>query len=149
MLATLILGYTVVGATNSLSESATVYNYFSEGAHESLMLAQEIHEAALLLPWEVEAGAAATFGPDVVTIWDLHEAEFSPPRSADYAVVVSHQAWTQKAEIDYVDLGDPTVVVDPDVFAGEVQVRLRVTILEGQAEVDAFDWWMTEPEGIE
>jgi len=84
MLATLILGYTVVGATNSLSKSASVYHYFNEGAHESLMLAQEIHEAARLLPWGTAAGAPATFGPDVVTIWDLHDKTFSPPRSADY-----------------------------------------------------------------
>ncbi|MFT7462782.1 MAG: hypothetical protein ACI9EF_001124 [Pseudohongiellaceae bacterium] len=144
MIATLILGLTIVGSTNSLTESATVYNYFAEGAHEALMLAQEVHEAALLLPWDADPGAPATFGPDVVTFWDLHEEEFSPPRSADYAVVSSHYSWTQGVEIDYVDLANPTVLVDPDVFVGEVQVRLRVIISQGEVEVDSFEWWMTE-----
>jgi len=146
MIATLILGLTIVGSTTSLTTSATVYNYFAEGAHEALMLAQEIHEAAILLPWESDPGDPAVYGPDVVTFWDLHDEEFNPPRSAAYAVVSSHVNWTQEVEIDFVDLDNPTVVVDPDVFIGEMQVRLRVTVLQGQVEVDAFEWWMTEPE---
>lgn len=146
MIATMILGLTVVGSTNSLTESAMVYNYFSEGAHEALMLAQEIHEAALLLPWEADVSAPATFGPDVVTFFDLHGETFAPPRSASYVVVASHLGWSQEVEIDYVDMANPTTVVDPVTFVGATQVRLRVTVLQGTTEVDAVEWWMTEPE---
>ena len=146
MIATMILGLAIVGSTTSLTQSATVYNYFAEGAHEALMLAQEIHEAAILLPWDSDPGDPAAFGPDVVNFWDLHDEEFSPPRSAAYAIVSSHTNWGQEVEIDFVDLHNPTVVVDPDLFTGPVQVRLRVTVFQGQVEVDSFDWWMTEPE---
>lgn len=156
MLATLILGTTVVGATSSLQQSATVYHYFADGPHEALMLAQEIHEAAMVLPWE-DDDSAEGFGPNIETFWDLEERTFDPPRSANYEVVSSHLQWRQKSEIDFVDLENPTVVVDPDEFAGETIVRLTVTVDKGigvfndegneaHKQMGEFTWWMTEPE---
>lgn len=148
MLATLIIGTTVVGASSSLSQTATVYHYFTDGPHEALMLAQEIHEAAVALPWSAEPGAPATFGEHVVTLWDLDEEDYKPPRSANYDVVASHGNWKQVVVVEHVDMENPTVVVDPDAFEGQTLVRLKVTILNGSVEVDSFDWWMTEPEDV-
>lgn len=160
MLATLILGTTVVGATSSLQQSATVYHYFADGPHEALMLAQEIHEAAELLPWEADWDADPEFGPSITTLWDLDQASFSPPRSANYEIVSSHLHWKQIAEIEHVDMEAPTVVVDPDEFEGETLVRLTVTIEKGLNAFDdetgeqitkdmgEFIWWMTEPEEL-
>ena len=145
MLATLIVGTTIVASISSLSESAEVYHFFSEGPHEALMLAQEVHEAAILLPWEAEAGAEANYGPDVVTLDDLHDAEFSPPRSADYEVISSHLSWKQRVNVLTVSMDDPTLVVDPETFEGEILTKLEVTILNGNTEVGVFPWWMTNP----
>jgi len=145
MLATLIVGTTVVASTASLSESAEVYQFFAEGPHEALMLAQEIHEAAIMLPWEAEAGAPATFGDDVVTIWDLDAAEFKPPLSAEAVTIVSHPTWTQRVTVRTVDLENPTVEVDPDTFEGDTLTELKVTILNGPTEVGVYPWWLSEP----
>jgi len=58
-----------------MHSSAAMYHYFADGKHESLMLAQEIHEAALLLPWQ--AGAEAKFGEDVYDLYDLDGKSYS------------------------------------------------------------------------
>ncbi len=145
MLATLIVGTTIVASISSMSESAEVYHFFSDGPHEALMLAQEIHEAALLLPWEAPAGADANFGPDVVTLWDLDEEEFDPPRSAEYEVILSHVSWEQHVEVRVVDADDPTVEVDPDTFEGETLTELAVTVFKGSGEAGTFKWWISEP----
>jgi len=145
ILATLIVGTTLVATTSSMSESAEVYSYFADGPHEALMLAQEIHEAAELLPWEAEVGAPANYGPDVVTFWDLDGALFDPPRSANYELVASHLNWSQDVEISFVDLENPSEEVDPDTFEGEVLVRLEVTVLRLDKAMDTFEWWMTDP----
>lgn len=145
MLATLVVGTTLVATASSMSQSATVYAFFTDGPHEALMLAQEIHEASGLLPWEADVGAPATFGDDVTTLWDLDDQEYNPPRSAQYETVSSHPKWTQLAEVDFVSLDDPSQVVDPDVFGGETLVRLTVTISRLEEEMGSFEWWMTEP----
>jgi len=145
MLATLIVGTTIVASISSMSESAEVYHYFSDGPHEALMLAQEIHEAAVLLPWEADPGDPAVFGPDVVTVWDLDEAEFDPPRSAEYEVILSHIAWEQHVEVRVVDMADPTVEVDPDTFEGDTLTELAVTVYQGPNVAGTFKWWITEP----
>jgi hypothetical protein len=147
MLATLIIGTTVVGASSSLSQTASVYHFFTDGPHEALMLAQEIHEAAVALPWEDNADPL--FGPEVATLWDLDETEYKPPRSASYEVVTSHPLWTQEVCVEHVDLDDPNVVVDPDEFGGDTLVRLKVVISQGELEIETFKWWMTEPEDVE
>ena len=144
MLATLIIGSTVVAASSSLSQTASVYHFFTDGPHEALMLAQEIHEVAVTLPWE--AGATPAFGSDVHSIWDLDGQEYHPPRSASFDVVVSHPLWKQEVAVDFVDLDNPNTVVDPDAFGGETLVRLEVTVFHGDVEVDTFHWWMSEPE---
>jgi hypothetical protein len=146
MLATLIIGTTVVGASSSLSQTASVYHFFTDGPHEALMLAQEIHEAAVSLPWE--GSTEAVFGEDVAVLWDLDEQEYKPPRSASYDLIVSHSLWTQEVTLDFVDLDDPNTVVDPESFGGETLVRLKVAVSLGGNEVDAFHWWMTEPEDV-
>lgn len=160
MLASLIIGTTLVATTSSMTESAEVYHFFSDGPHEALMLAQEIHEAAVLLPWEPDDGSG-NFGPDVETIWDLHEQSYHPPRSAKHEKVKSHVTWRQEVEVRHVDMDNPSVVVDPDTFEGDTLVELRVKVeeLDGQyqdpAEDDPapgvvtdfgwFSWWMSEP----
>ena len=145
MLATLIVGTTVVASISSLSQSAEVYHYFAEGPHEALMLAQEIHEAAILLPWEADPGTPAAFGTEIVTIWDLDEEEYNPPRSAEYEVITSHSAWTQEIGIRTVDLENPSVEVDPEDFEGQILLELQVTVLNGNQEVGVFPWWITAP----
>jgi hypothetical protein len=159
MLASMIIGTTLVATTSSMTESAEVYHFFSDGPHEALMLAQEIHEAAVLLPWE-EAGDSS-FGDDVDTIWDFHETTFHPPRSAEYEKVKSHVTWRQQVEVRHVDMDDPTVVVDPDEFEGDTLVELRVHVVELDGVYETWDeedpepgvatdfgwftWWMSEP----
>jgi hypothetical protein len=145
MLATLIVSTTIVASTTSLAESAEVYHFFADGPHEALMLAQEVHEAAEMLPWDAEVGTPGNFGPDVVTLWDLDGTEFSPPRSADYDVVVSHNSWTQSVSIHVVDLHDPSVHVDPDTFEGDTLAELHVRIYQGELLVDEFRWWLGDP----
>ena len=160
MVASLVIGTTVVASTSSMSESAQVYHFFSDGPHEALMLAQEIHEAALLLPWEPDAGAEG-FGPDVDTLWDLHELALHPPRSAEFEKVKSHVTWRQEVEVRHVDMENPTVAVDPDTFEGDTLIELRVHVEEldglyiGNDESGPtpgivtdfgwFSWWMSEP----
>lgn len=146
MLATLIIATTVVAATSSYSESAEVYHFFADGPHEALMLAQEIHEGAMLLPWVETADMEPQFGPDVYTLWDLDEMEFHPPRSAEYEEVVSHKTWTQSVEVRHVSLEDPSTVVDPLTYEGDTLVELVVSIKNGQQDYGQFSWWMTEPE---
>lgn len=145
MLAVLIISTTVVASTSSMRASAEVYHYFSDGKHEALMLAQEIHEAAKLLPWDAEGVEEPGFGTDVYDLWDLDGKEYSPPRSAEYDLVVSHIGWTQEVEVRVVDMDDPEVEVDPATFDGETLVELRVSVLNGSQVVDEVGWWMSEP----
>lgn len=146
MLATAIISSTIVAAGSSLNQSASVYHYFSDGPHEALMLAQEIHEAAVLMPWDSDAGDPPVFGTDVVDIWDLDDQSFHPPRSAEYDVIISHPGWTQDVVVQQVDLNDPTTVVDPATFTGETLTELVVTVSKGNTSVETFRWWMTEPD---
>lgn len=145
MLAVLVISTTLVASTSSMRGSTEVYHYFTDGKHEALMLAQEIHEAAKLLPWNAEGVEEPGFGPDVYTLWDLEEKVYSPPRSAEYDVIVSHIGWTQKVEVRVVDMDNPDVEVDPETFEGETLVELKVTVKEGALEVDSVGWWMSEP----
>lgn len=145
MLAVIMIATTVVASNSSLRASTEVYHFFSGGAHEALMLAQEIHEAALLLPWDSQPGDDPLFGPDIYEFADLDDEEFSPPRSTQFDEVVSHLGWTQEVEIRIVDIDNPAVEVDPDTFLGETITELTVTILSETAEVGEFSWWMTDP----
>ena len=145
MLAVLIISTTVVASTASMHSSSEVYHYFSGGKHEALMLAQEIHEAALLLPWETEPGADPAFGPEVYDLFDLDEKHYDPPRSAEYDLVISHIGWSQTISVKYVDLNNPDVEVDPEEFVGEKLVKLSVTIKTGDTEVDKLSWWLSRP----
>jgi len=146
LLAVMIVSTTLVASTASMHGSSEVYHYFADGQHEALMLAQEIHEAANLMPWEHEAGAAAVFGPDVFDVWDLDGKTFNPPRSADYDVVVSHIGLSQHAEVRLVQMDNPEIeVTDPVAYQGETLVELKVTVKNGSTEVDETAWWMSEP----
>jgi hypothetical protein len=145
MLAVLVISTTVVASTASMHSSTEVYHYFADGQHEALMLAQEIHEAALLLPWDAEAGAPGQFGPDVAKLQDFDGKTFTPPRSAGYEVVVSNIDWTQEVEVNHVDLADPTVEVDPATFEGDTLTELKVTVKQGDVVKGVQSWWMTEP----
>ena len=146
MLATIVVGSAVVASTASLRGSTEVYHYFAEGPHEALMLAQEIHEAALLLPWEAEEADPELFGAGVKGLFDLDDKEFSPPRSAEYEVVISHIGWSQEVDIKIVDLEDPSIEVDPETFEGETLTELEVTIKIGDDVVGTHSWWMSESE---
>jgi Tfp pilus assembly protein PilV len=147
MLAVLIISTTLVASTTSMQSSASIYHYFADGKHEALMLAQEIHEAAKLMPWEHVAGADPVFGEDVWCIWDLDGKTYNPPRSADYDVVVSNIGWSQVVEVKVVDMLHPDVEVDPLTFGGQTLVDLKVTIKQGASVVDTVDWWMSKPSG--
>ncbi len=145
MLAVLIISTTLVASTSSMRTSSEVYHYFADGQHEALMLAQEIHEAAKLLPWESAPGAEPAFGPDVYDLWDLDGKVYDPPRSAEYDIVLSHLEWSQEVEVRVVDMDNPEIEVDPDTFPGETQVEISVTIKMEGVEVDTVGWWLTEP----
>ncbi len=147
MLSAAIIGTTVVGAMASLQSTAEVFHYFSDGPHEALMLAQEIHEAAMLLPWE-EGGESAGFGPQISILGDFHDQTFKPPKSAEFDNIVSHKLWRQSVEVVQVDLTDPSVVIEsPESFSGDTLTELRVLIhSEDGTEMGTFSWWMTEPE---
>ena len=145
MLAVLVISSTVVGSTASLHSSTEVYHYFADGKHEALMLAQEMHEAALLLPWTAEPGAPAQFGSDVAKLADLNGKTYLPPRSADYDLVISHLDWSQTVELHQVDLDHPETEVDPATFTGPTQTELKVIVKKAGVEVGTFTWWMSEP----
>ena len=145
MLAVLIISTTVVASTSSMRTSSEVYHYFADGKHEALMLAQEIHEAAKLLPWESSPGDEAQFGSEVFDLWDLDGKTYTPPRSAEYDVIISHIGWTQEVDVHFVDMDHPEVVVDPATFEGETQVEIEVTIKQGDEVMDTVGWWLTEP----
>ncbi len=146
-LATVIIATAIVGAMSSVTETAKVFHYFSDGPHEALMLAQEIHEAALLLPFEEVAGQNDLFGANVSTVYDLDDRIYSPPRSAQYEAISSHQFWKQSVEVRHVELDDPSQEVeDPASFAGEMLTELKIVIHEGDLEKGSFTWWMTPPE---
>lgn len=142
MLAVLIIGTTLVASTTSMQSSASVYHYFADGEHEALMLAQEIHEAALLLPWQ--AGAVAKFGEDVYGLYDLDGKTYAPPRSAEYDLIVSNMGWSQTVSVKTVDLANPDVEVDPATFTDPTLVKLSVTIKEGETVVDTLSWWLSQ-----
>ncbi|MHC5209506.1 MAG: type IV pilus modification PilV family protein [Planctomycetota bacterium] len=143
MLAVLVISTTIVASSSSMRSSVEVYHFFADGAHEALLLAQEVHEAALLLPWQPDD--EAQFGPDVHELADLDDMTFSPPRSADYSIVTSHIGWSQVVEVNTVDLMDPTVEVDPETFPGETLTELKVSVKSGALVVGEFSWWMTDP----
>lgn len=147
MLAVLIVSTTLVASTASMHGSEETYHYFADGKHEALMLAQEIHEAAKVLPWTHAAGAEPAFGSDVYDVWDLDGKTWSPPRSADYDVVVSHIGWSQEAKVVTVDMAHPDVEVNPATFTGETMVELKVKIKDGADVVDEVDWWMSQSQG--
>ena len=144
MLATIVVGSAVVASTASLRGSTEVYHFFAEGPHEALMLAQEIHEAAVLLPWQAGEGEAL-FGPDVDELSDLDGMSCDPPRSAEYEVVISHENWSQEINIKYVDLADPSIEIDPEEFGDDFLVELEVTIYRDDDEMGVFSWWMADP----
>ncbi len=145
MLAVLVISTTVVASTASMHSSTEVYHYFADGQHEALMLAQEIHEAALLLPWSASPGAPAQFGSDVAKLDDLDNKTYSPPRSAEYEVIVSNIGWSQVVEVNRVDMADPSVEIDPATFTGAYLTELKVTVKEGEQVMGVHNWWLTEP----
>jgi hypothetical protein len=144
MLATLVVGSAVVASTASLRGSTEVYHFFAEGPHEALMLAQEIHEAAVLLPW-VAGEEDDLFGEGVAKLDDLDGLVFDPPRSAEYEVVISHENWSQEVDIKHVDLADPSIEIDPDTFVGDYLTELEVTHISEGEEMGVHSWWMADP----
>src|SRR5262249_17423214 len=145
LLSVLVISTTVVASTASMRGSTEVYHYFADGEHEALMLAQEIHEAAILLPWDAPVGTPANFGPDVVNLSDLDGKSYAPPRSADYEVVVSNLDWSQAVEVHQVDMNNPSVEVDPATFTGKYLTELKVTVKQGDQVKGVHSWWMTAP----
>jgi hypothetical protein len=146
MLAVLIISTTVVASHASLTGTVSAYHYFADGAHESLLLAKEIHEAALLLPWEEGEESTVEFG-DVETLYDLDRMTFTPPRSAGYDIVTSHIGWSQAVTVRTVDMADPTQEVDPFDFEGPTLTELTVSVNDGTKVVGTYSWWLTEPTG--
>ena len=145
MLAVLVISTTVVASHESLTGTVSAYHYFADGAHESLLLAKEIHEAALLLPWKVADEGDAHFGPDVHTLNDLDGQTYKPPRSAGYDIVTSHIDWSQEVHVKTVSMADPTLEVDPDLFEGPTLTELTVEVHDRNNLVGTYSWWVTEP----
>lgn len=147
-LATVIIATAVVGAMSSMTETAKVYHYFADGPHEALMLAQEIHEGALLLPFEPVLGENDLFGTNVETVYDLDGRTYSPPRSAQYETIHSHKHWSQAVNVRLVAVDDPSVEVEnPEAYGGPTLTELTVTVFdELNQEAGAFTWWMAPPE---
>ena len=149
MLAVLIISTTVVASHSSLTGTVSAYHYFADGEHESLLLAKEIHEAALLLPWEEGTASLASFGADVDTLYELDDKICAPPRSAGYDVVTSHLGWSQTIDIKTVSMADPTVEADLETFGGPKLTELSVTIRDGDKVVGTHHWWLTDPAAVE
>jgi hypothetical protein len=145
MLAVLIISTTVVASHSSLTGTVSAYHYFADGAHESLLLAKEIHEAALLLPFKAEDEGTAHFGPDVFSLFELDDKVYSPPRSAGYDIVTSHVGWSQSVNIRTVSMADPTLEVDASTFTGPTLTELSVAVKDGEKLVGTYSWWLTEP----
>lgn len=145
MLAVLVVSTTVVASHESLTGTVSTYHYFADGGHESLLLAKEIHEAALLLPWDAEDEGEAGFGPDVFSLGDLNNKTFSPPRSAGYDIVTSHIDWSQVVHVRTVSMVDPSIQVDPLTFAGQTLTELTVDVKQGDRPVGTYSWWLTAP----
>ena len=147
MLAVLIISTTVVASHSSLTGTVQAYHYFADGAHESLLLAKEIHEAALLLPWE-EGTSSATFGA-AETLYEMDGQVYAPPRSAGYDVVTSHLGWSQTVEVKAVNMADTTQEVDPGTFIGPTLTELSVTIKDGDKVIATHSWWLSDPAAVE
>lgn len=145
MLAVLVISTTVVASHSSLTGTVSAYHYFADGAHESLLLAKEIHEAALLLPWESGTESEASFGADVHTLYELDGKVYSPPRSAGYDIVTSHLGWSQTVDIRTVSMTNPSVEVDPSTFTGPTLTELSVAVKDGEKLVGTHSWWLTDP----
>jgi len=145
MLAVLIISTTVVASHSSLMGTVSTYHYFADGGHDSLLLAKEIHEAALLLPWEHGSESEASFGPDVHTLFELDGKVYSPPRSAGYDIVTSHLGWSQTVSVRTVSMNDTTVEVDPSTFTGQMLTELTVAVKDGEKLVGTHSWWLTVP----
>jgi hypothetical protein len=145
MLAVLVISTTVVASHSSLMGTVSAYHYFADGAHESLLLAKEIHEAALLLPWEHGTESEASFGPDVHTLFELDAKVYSPPRSAGYDIVTSHLGWSQTVSVRTVSMDDTSLEVDPSTFTGSMLTELAVAVKDGEKPVGTYSWWLTEP----
>ena len=149
MLAVLIISTTVVASHSSLTGTISAYHYFADGAHESLLLAKEIHEAALLLPWEFDPEGSASFGADVHTLFDMDDQVYAPPRSAGYDVVTSHLGWSQTVDVRTVSMADPSVEVDASTFGGAKLTELSVTVKDGEKVIGTHHWWLTDPAAVE
>ena len=145
MLAVLVISTTIVASHSSLMGTVATYHYFADGGHESLLLAKEIHEAALLLPWEADTGSEASFGADVHTLYELDGKVYAPPRSAGYDIVTSHLGWSQTVSVRTVSMNDPAVEVDPSTFAGQTLTELTVVVKDGEKLVGTHSWWLTDP----
>jgi hypothetical protein len=149
MLAVLIISTTVVASHSSLTGTVSAYHYFADGEHESLLLAKEIHEAALLLPWAPDPESSASFGADVHTLFEMDEKVYAPPRSAGYDVVTSHLGWSQTVDVKVVNMADPTAEVDPATFGGAKLTELSVTVKDGEKVIGTHHWWLTDPTAVE
>lgn len=145
MLAVLVISTTVVASHSSLMGTVSAYHYFADGGHDSLLLAKEIHEAALLLPWESGTGSDASFGADVHTLFELDGKVYCPPRSAGYDIVTSHLGWSQAVDVRTVSMTNPSVEVDPSTFTGQMLTELTVVVKDGEKVVGTHSWWLSEP----
>lgn len=144
LISTVVVSTAIVATMTTVADSARVYDYFANGPYTALLVAQEVHEAALTLPWEADPAATeGLFGPDVFVIQDLDGKSIQPARTAEFSTITNPLNWKQQVEINEVDPNDPSIpaYLDPDAL-----LELEVKVFDpADTLVGTFTWWMSPP----
>ena len=144
LISTVVVSTAIVATMTTVADSARVYDYFANGPYTALLVAQEVHEAALVLPWEADAGATeGLFGPDVFELGDLDGMSIQPARTAEFNPITNPLNWKQEIVLNEVDPSDPTIpaFLDPDAL-----LELEVKVYDPDDNpVGTFTWWMSPP----
>ena len=144
LLAVIVIGVALVAASASQLGSLQVQAATAPQGEAARVLAEEIHQAALRLPWSAPVDAIPLFGGDVSMLSDLDGRVFSPPRSGADTALQAFEGWSQSVELRSVDPAEPTVPVQ----AGQAAlIELSVTIHQGVEERGCFSWWLARPGG--
>lgn len=134
----------IVAAMSTVADSTKVYDYFANGPYTALLVAQEVHEAALTLPWEADPEQTdGLFGPDVYELDDIDGMSIQPARTAEWNEITNPLDWKQDVVLNEVDPNDPTIpaYLDPNAL-----MELEVKVYDAADNiVGTFTWWMSPP----
>jgi Tfp pilus assembly protein PilV len=144
MLAVLVIGVVLVAASASQLGTLQVRAATGPSAEPAQMLAREIHQVALRLPWSTATDAPPLFDGDVAVLSDLDGRVVSPPRTGADTALEAYEDWSQVVSVRAVDPDQPTEPAQP----GQAPLtELCVSIRQGGQEVGQFSWWLARPGG--